>query len=74
MDSVCTQGVQLHGRNTAPCGCLFALLAAASYQAERLFKLAFNRCWPKWSQTLGHACCDRKECENKLEHGGLLSF
>jgi hypothetical protein len=46
MDSASTQRVQLRRRNMAPCGCLFALLAAAPYQAERLFKLAFNRCWP----------------------------
>ena len=36
------QRVQLSYRNTAPCGCVFSLLAAASNQAERLFKLAFN--------------------------------
>jgi hypothetical protein len=40
MKSASPQLVQLHCRTKAPCGCLFALLAAASYQAKRLFKLA----------------------------------
>ena len=34
--------VQLRGRNTKPCACLFAFFATPSDQAERLFNLAFD--------------------------------
>jgi hypothetical protein len=37
-----TSRLQLSRRNRAPCGCLFSLLAAAPYPAQRLFKVALN--------------------------------
>ena len=58
--------VQLRGRSTKPCICLFAFVATPSDQAERLFHLAFNGCWPEWRQTL-------KEFESNLQHGGSPS-